>query len=100
MPFLVFRHIDPGQQIFIIEEETCKGSCQFSFSNPRCADKNKRTERSLLVLKYCSRSSDSICYSGYGLILTYNSFVQFRLESQQFLLFTLYHSRNRNSCPF
>ena len=67
---LIFAHIYSGEVILIIKEKLGKCLCKLGFTNPCSPKEEEGADRSFLITKPCTVSSDGICYSLYGFLLT------------------------------
>ena len=83
----------------IVEEVVGKSLCKLSLTHTRCSEEDKTCDRSLWVLKSCTRTANSIANGCYCLVLTDNTMVQFLLQMKQFLTLALEHTRDRNTRP-
>src|SRR3990172_12777787 len=69
MPFLVFRHINTGYQVLIIEEKLSECSGKFSFTNSCCSQEDKGAYGSVLILQTRTGTSYSIRNRSNGFVL-------------------------------
>ena len=97
--FLVFRHVDSGHHILVIEEifRQCLG--QFRLANARRTQEDEGSDRPFLILQSGPRPSHRIRNRSYGFVLTDHSLVQFFFQVNQLLPFALQHPGYRDTRP-
>ena len=99
MAFLVFAHVNAGQQVFIIKEVFCERFRQFCFTNAGCAKEKKRANWSPFVRQTGAASPDRIRDGLHRFILANDPPVQLLFQVDEFFPFALQHPGNGDARP-
>ncbi len=99
MLLLIFRHIDTGHHVLVIEEVFGQSFRQLGLADTGSAQENERADRATRVVQAGTRAAHSIGDRRDGLILPYHTVMQLCLEMEQLLLLALHHFVDGDSGP-
>ena len=96
---LILAHVDTRHHILVVEHVIGQCLCQFGLADTSSAQEDERTDRASRVVQACATAAHSITDGLNGIVLAYNTLVQFLLEVEQFLFFALEHLGHGNARP-
>jgi hypothetical protein len=95
----VLGHVDPNHRVLVVEKKLGESARSLGFPDTGWSEKDERTDRSIGILKPCTRSPNRIRNCAHRLTLSDDTFGEELLEARQSLTLSLHHARNWNARP-
>lgn len=92
-------HVDPNHVPLVIKQELSQSFAQLGFSDTRRPQEDERTDRTILVLKPGTRTSDSIGNGRDRFGLIDHPAMKFCFHVEKFIPFCLQHAADRHPGP-